>query len=68
MATASEAIKAIQALIDKHGDLPISLDDPDTGWQMPIGVIFDEEGLILITSAYTGEPNGCIGDYTHKAT
>ena len=63
---ASEAIKAIQSLIDQYGDLPIALDDPDTGWTMPIGVemqAIDGGNMILITSDYCGEPNNCVGEY-----
>lgn len=62
---ASEAIAAIQALIDEHGDLPIALNDPDTQWVMPIGVdvdIIDGQSLIMITSTYYGKPHGCIGN------
>ena len=66
---ASDAIEAIQKLIDENGDLPIALDDPDTGWTLPIGVevqSLDGEKLIMITSAYHGEPDGCIGEYTER--
>ena len=53
---ASEVIEEIQSLIDKHGDLNLSLRDPDTGWILPIEMEFSiaddgGEGL-LITSSY----------------
>lgn len=42
---ASELVTAMQAAIQEHGDLPIYLDDPDTGWVMPL--IFDPAGKAL---------------------
>ena len=42
---ASELVAALQAAIQEHGDLPIYLDDPDTGWAMPL--IFDPMGEAL---------------------
>lgn len=62
---ASEAIAAIQKLIDAHGDIPIALDDPDTGWIMPIGVEYqnnDGEEIIAVVSDYHGKPDNCIGE------
>jgi len=66
---ASEVIKAIQALINEHGDLPVVLDDPDTNWILPIGVeVQEDDGVntIRITSCYFGEPPSCVGKYEYK--
>lgn len=56
---ASEVIAAIQAKINEHGDLPMALDDPDTGWILPIEIIHQdaEENehdleMILVESDY----------------
>ena len=55
---ASEAIDQLKVLINKHGDLPLALSDPDTSWILPIEIEFskedeDQEGdMILITSSY----------------
>lgn len=63
---ASELVAALQAAIQEHGDLPIYLDDPDTGWAMPL--IFDPTGKALhgeypdvgpcmsLTSSYADTP------------
>jgi hypothetical protein len=62
--SASDLLDAIKSLIDQHGNLPIGLIDPDTGWLLPIGLDIDEyEGkkTLLIVSAYYGVPDGCVG-------
>jgi len=65
---ASQVIKAIQDIIDKHGDLPMVLDDPDTNWLLPIGVEVQEDNevnRIKITSCYSGEPSSFVGKYEY---
>ena len=60
---ATEVIAAIQKMVAEHGDLPLALDDPDTGWIMQIGLIFNSVAqveMILITGDYCGNPDGCI--------
>lgn len=69
---ASDLIKALQDMIKAHGDLQVCLDDPDTGWEMPIGLekedIYRAEGNefdmendhFVITSCYNGTPDGVI--------
>ena len=66
---ASEVIKAIQLLIDKHGDLPVCADDPDTAWRMRIGIIFkqcdvkeERPDRFEIKTDYHIEPKGLIGE------
>lgn len=66
---ASKVIAAIQALIDKHGDLPLVVRDPDTGYQLDVGVVHRLPNehytvdtafeCIEITSNY-GKPEGLI--------
>jgi hypothetical protein len=65
---ASALVEALRKAIDEHGDLPVCLDDPDTGWQMEIGLELaevteyepDEPRRLQITSAYNGIPDGYI--------
>lgn len=65
---ASALVDALMRAIKDHGDLPICLDDPDTGWQMEIGLELaevdeyepDEPRRLQITSAYNGKPDGYI--------
>jgi len=73
-ARARDLVEALLDLIDKHGDLPIFLDDPDTGWIMDVGVektaitpySLNDLGLktgdcyIAITSSYSGKPDGAL--------
>lgn len=63
---ASEVIAVLNKMIDEHGDKPVCLLDPDTTWLMPIGLKFDDveinQGLILVTSGYYGDVDGCIGE------
>lgn len=51
---ASELIAALQAGIAKRGDLPVWLDDPDTGW--PLGIALDPEAANLTQSEMTTGP------------
>lgn len=62
---ASKVVKALQKLIDDHGDLPICADDPDTGYRLPIGVIHKPKKEELperfeIQTDYNGDPKGFI--------
>ncbi len=64
---ASKVIQVIQGLIDKHGDLPLCADDPDTGWRMQIGIIHKPEDInekwperFEIKTDYHGVPKGII--------
>ena len=63
---ASELVAALEALIDSHGDLPVLLNDPDTGWLLDVGVAFapydksepDYPARIEINANYHGAPTG----------
>lgn len=61
---ASSVIKAIQSLIDEHGDLPFYLEDADTGWMMKIGVYQtineypDGNKCFAANADYSGQPEG----------
>jgi len=62
---ASQVIKALQKLIDIHGDLPVCLDDPDSGYKLKIGVIYRKEKNIEelperleILANYEDKPEG----------
>lgn len=64
---ASQVIKSLQLLIEKYGDLPICVDDPDTGWRMPFGIIHKQENIaeewperFEIKTDYHTTPKGCI--------
>lgn len=65
---ASEVIEAIKSLIDKHGDLPICADDPDSGWRMRIGIVFKTANVaeewpkrFEVKTDYIMDPKGLIG-------
>ena len=64
---ASDVIKALMVLIDNYGDLPICLDDADTGDRMEFGIVhklpytreeFPER--FEIKNDYIFEPKGLI--------
>ena len=65
-AKASKVIAALQALIEKHGDLPVCVDDADTGWRLALGAEFHKEGpdglpsRIEIRADYHGLPEGYV--------
>ncbi len=61
--TASQLIERLQSLIEKHGDLKVLLDDPDTGWNLEIGLVYGEDydGMperFEITGSYGSRPDG----------
>ena len=65
---ASEVIIALQKLIDKHGDLKVCADDPDTSYRMRIGVVHKEENRceecperFEIKTEYGDTPEGLVG-------
>ena len=69
---ASKVIEAIQKLIDKHGDLPLCADDPDTSWRMQIGVVHRPENVdedwperFEIKTDYHHDPKGVIQNITN---
>jgi hypothetical protein len=53
----SALIADIQKLVETHGDLPICIDDPDTGWML-IPSVSVKDGYIQISSGY----NERVGD------
>ena len=58
----SELIAALHDAIKKHGDLPVRIDDPDTGWALEPFVkhgTVDNKQFITISSDYSNT----IGDY-----
>jgi hypothetical protein len=64
---ASEVIEVLQTLINKHGDLPVCADDPDTGFRMQIGIVHKPEDIdeewperFEIKTDYNSEPRGLI--------
>ena len=66
---ASNVIAALQALIEKHGDLPVCVNDADTQFRLAPGIIFSPAGIdygeeypdrIEITSYYHGLPEGYV--------
>jgi hypothetical protein len=65
---ASVLVKRLQEFINTHGDLPIYVDDPDTHWRLPIGLVFrptrENEGLpnrFEIKTEYHRRPKGDLG-------
>jgi len=38
--TATQLVERLQDLIAKHGDMPVYARDADTGWRLPIGLMF----------------------------
>ena len=64
---ASKVIAALQALIEKHGDLPVCVDDADTSRCLAVGVVFSRENSVYglpdrieITSEYHELPKGYV--------
>lgn len=37
---ASELVALLQGFIAAHGDVPVVLKDPDTGWRMEVGCLY----------------------------
>ena len=61
----SDLLQKLQEMLETHGDLPVVLADPDTGWRMEIGVTHDEADdieewpeRIEVNGAYSGRPSG----------
>jgi len=62
---ASQVIKALRKLIDIRGDLPVCLDDPDSGYKLRIGIIHRKQKTIEelperfeIRANYDDQPEG----------
>lgn len=61
--TTTQLIAGLQKQLRERGDLPVYLDDPDTNWVLPIGIMFREAdeydpARLEITSGYYGRPEG----------
>lgn len=61
--TASQLVTRLQSLIAMHGDLPVYARDADTGWRLPIGLMFreaqpddDRQARFEITTDYHERP------------
>ena len=64
---ASQVIARLQELIRVHGDLPVVADDADTGWRLPIGIVYrpragssDQSPRFEIKTDYISDPEGMI--------
>ncbi|MCC6416270.1 MAG: hypothetical protein IT582_10215 [Opitutaceae bacterium] len=64
---ASQVIARLNELIAKHGDLPVWADDADTGWRLPIGIVYrpvpksvDQSPRFEIKTDYHADPDGLI--------
>ena len=57
----SELIEELESLKDIHGDLPVCLEDPDTGWLLKIFVeskprqLSNREKFFVTTAQYSNE-------------
>lgn len=66
---ASEVITVLNDLIEKHGDLPICVDDPDTSWRLRMGIVYREKNIsegyqerFEIKTEFHGDPEDLIGE------
>lgn len=63
--TATQLIERLRQLVEQHGDLSVYADDADTGWRLPIGLVYKpaDEGeewpeRLEIKTDYHGRPKG----------
>lgn len=70
---ASDVVRRLLALISEYGDLPVCADDPDTGYRMPIGLIYKSEnaqegwpGRFEVKTEYYSTPDGLVERDKHK--